>query len=164
MKVAIIGIGLIGGSLALALKTHKVASVVVGIDSNPDHCRQALRLGLVDEIMDVNDALDVADLVIISTPVSVSSVILSEILCKVKHQVIIDVGSTKNMIATHAGLSVNRGRFVATHPMWGTEFSGPEAAVVGAFTGKAVVIAIRINRTLTHCCWSKTCTASWACI
>jgi prephenate dehydrogenase len=140
MKVAIIGIGLIGGSLGLALKERKIASRVIGVDSNESHQQKALELGLVDEILDIKNAVDIADLILLCVPVDKAEQILPEILNEVKKQIVMDVGSTKSSIAaiakaTHAGR-----RFVATHPMWGTEFSGPGAAVKGAFTDKAVVI------------------------
>jgi prephenate dehydrogenase len=140
MNVTIIGIGLIGGSMALALKGKGFADKVIGVDANAEHCEKALALGLVDEIMELKEAVLASDLVILATPINVAEKLLPEIMKLVDKQVIMDVGSTKKIICESATTNSNRGRFVATHPMWGTEYSGPEAAVKGAFEGKATVI------------------------
>jgi prephenate dehydrogenase len=141
MNVAIIGIGLIGGSLGLALKEKKIAGRVIGVDANESHQQKALELGLVDEVLEPEKAIGQSDLVLLCVPVDKAQMILPEILKKIKKQVVVmDVGSTKSSIAAIAKANPGGGRFVATHPMWGTEFSGPEAAVKGAFTDKAVVI------------------------
>lgn len=140
MNVAIIGMGLIGGSMALALKDKKIASRIIGVDNNPSHRQKALELGLADEMTDLSTAVKNADLILLCIPVDKAEVVLPEILLQVNKQVIMDVGSTKYSIAGLAGKHENGKRFVATHPMWGTEFSGPAAAVPGAFTDKAVVI------------------------
>ena len=138
--VAIIGIGLIGGSMAIALKQNGFAVKVIGVDENPLHCNEALHLKLVDEVLDPEAAMQEADIIILATPVNIADVLISKILSLVDTQVVIDVGSTKNSICILADLHANRGRFVASHPMWGTEFSGPSAAVKDAFKNKAVVI------------------------
>ena len=126
--------------MALALKEKGIASKIIGVDANPVHRQKALELGLVDEIADLEDAISEAQLIILATPVNVLLQILPSVLDKIERQVVLDVGSTKSAllqtIADHPG----RGRFVATHPMWGTEYSGPEAAVNDAFIGKATVI------------------------
>ena len=140
MKVTVFGIGLIGGSMALTLKEQGFAEQVIGVDANPDHIAKALELGLVDEIMPLDQAVDASDLVILAVPVNIAELLLPVILDRVQKQVLMDVGSTKegviNLIAQHQ----KRGRFVASHPMWGTEYSGPSAAISGAFTDKAAVI------------------------
>ncbi|MES2372663.1 MAG: prephenate dehydrogenase [Bacteroidota bacterium] len=140
MTVTIIGIGLIGGSMAITLKEKGFADKVIGVDASKAHCDKALALGLVDEIMDLRDAVLSSDLIILATPINVAESLLPEIMKLVDKQVVMDVGSTKKIICGSASLNANRGRFVATHPMWGTEYSGPEAAVKGAFEGKATVI------------------------
>lgn len=145
MNAAIIGIGLIGGSMALALKEKNIAATIYGVDANEAHQQQALKLGLVDEIKTLEEAIALSDLIVIAVPVNIAEKLLAEILPKIKKQVIIDVGSTKNAICLIADKSKNGKRFVATHPMWGTEFSGPQAAVGGAFTDKAVVICNKKN-------------------
>jgi len=140
MNVTIIGIGLIGGSMALALKEKGIAKKITGVDANPLHCEKAMALGLVDHICDLDDAVAEADLIILAVPVNAASVLLEQLLDKIQKQVVIDVGSTKQLICAVAAKSSNKKRFVATHPMWGTEYSGPEAAVKGAFEKKAAVI------------------------
>lgn len=140
MTIAIIGIGLIGGSMALALKEKGIAEKIIGVDTNPMHQQKALELGLVDSVIGMEEAIAMADLIILAIPVNAAESLLPSVLNKVNRQVVMDVGSTKNAIGVIASQSGKRGRFVATHPMWGTEFSGPEAAVAGAFENKAVVI------------------------
>jgi prephenate dehydrogenase len=138
--VAIVGIGLIGGSLALALKEKGLAHTIIGVDQNPDHQRKALELDLVDEIADLRDAVKRSDLIVLAIPVNAVKQLLPGVLDQVDQQVVIDVGSTKEGILEAIKDHPNRGRFVASHPMWGTEYSGPEAAVKNAFVQKATVI------------------------
>ena len=141
MKIAIIGTGLIGGSLALALKQQ--GHSIIGVENNPEHAAQALALQLVDEIETPEKAIDAAQLIILSVPVDIAAGLLPFILDRIGNKVVMDVGSTKEMIVETASRHVKRGRFVATHPMWGTEYSGPAAAVNGAFVDKACVICDR---------------------
>jgi prephenate dehydrogenase len=140
MTATIVGIGLIGGSLALALKDKGIVQKVIGVDSSKQHQDKALELGLVEEIKDLDTAIKESDLIVLAVPVNAVIQILPTVLDKVKDQVVIDVGSTKEGILATAKDHPNRGRFVATHPMWGTEYSGPEAAVHNAFIQKATVI------------------------
>jgi len=141
MKVAIIGVGLIGGSMAVALREKNIATTIIGVDANEKHQQMALELNLVDSIMDLDNAIEKADLIILAIPVDKAIGLLPQILSKVNKQVVMDVGSTKSNVCGVA----NSKRFVATHPMWGTEFSGPAAAVSGAFVDKAVVICNKEN-------------------
>lgn len=138
--VAIIGIGLIGGSMAIALKQTELTNRIIGVDANEDHILQAMQLKLVDDVCSLHDAIEQASLIFLCVPVDAAVSLLPQILSTVKKQVVIDVGSTKLALCQAAQQSPNGGRFVATHPMWGTEFSGPAAAVSGAFAGKAAVI------------------------
>ena len=140
MVVAIVGIGLIGGSLAIALKEKGIATKLIGVDANPDHAEKALKLGLVDEVAALDDAIPRAQLIILATPVNSLLKLATAILDKVTNQVVMDVGSTKTGVLESIRNHPRRGCFMATHPMWGTEYSGPEAAVKGAFVGKAVVV------------------------
>lgn len=140
MVVAIIGVGLIGGSMALAMQEKGLASTIIGVDNNTLHQQKALELGLVHRIVELEEAVDTADLIVVATPVNVALEVLPNILNRVNRQVVMDVGSTKEGVLNLVKEHPNRGRFVATHPMWGTEYSGPEAAVHGAFMQKAVVI------------------------
>lgn len=140
MIVTIIGTGLIGGSMALTLKEKGFASKVIGVDASEQHLTQALALGIIDESHTLQDAVALSDLIIIATPINAAENLLPKILDITNKQVVMDVGSTKDNICKIVGAHPKRGRFVATHPMWGTEYSGPEAAVKNAFTDKATVI------------------------
>ena len=139
MTVTIVGIGLIGGSLALALKDKGIATRVIGVD-NKHHQEKALSLKLVDEVMELDQAIIESDLIVLAIPVTALTDLLPQVLNKITRQVVMDVGSTKEGILEVVKDHPNRSRFVATHPMWGTEYSGPDAAVHGAFASKATVI------------------------
>jgi prephenate dehydrogenase len=139
-RIAIVGVGLIGGSLAIQLNEKGLASKLIGVDSNRDHQKKALELGLVDEIMELNEAIHNSDVVVLAIPVDAMVKLLPQVLDKLTNQVLIDMGSTKSEMMTIANGHPKRGRYVATHPMWGTEYSGPQAAVHGAFENTAVII------------------------
>jgi prephenate dehydrogenase len=137
---AIIGVGLIGGSFALKCKNNGLAEKIIGVDNNPKHAVDALSLGLVDEMLDLESAVRSADVVVLSIPVNALAELLPKILDLVDQQVVIDMGSTKSHINAVVENHPKRGRFVASHPMWGTEYSGPAAAVSNAFENKAVIL------------------------
>ena len=140
-KVGIIGIGLIGGSIAKALRTSGWASELIGIDANPVHAAKALSLGLVDKVQTLDEAVQSVDVFVCATPVDILVQIIPQVLDLLKpHQMVIEVGSTKTPIFEALKNHPKRTQFVSTHPMAGTEFSGPEAAVDGLFTGKRGVI------------------------
>ncbi len=139
-KIAIIGTGLIGGSLALQLNEKGLASTIVGVDSNEAHARKALELELVDAMDNLDVAIAASDVVILAIPVDTIARMLPSILDKIDQQILIDLGSTKSALVNSVSAHPKRGRYVAAHPMWGTEYSGPEAAVKGAFENKAVII------------------------
>lgn len=146
MTVTIIGIGLIGGSLAMAMKEKGLAQKIIGVEANKAHKEKALELRLVDEVKELEEAISESDLVVLATPVNMVVKLLPEILDRISAgQIVMDVGSTKDGIMEIVKGHRNRGRFVATHPMWGTEHSGPEAAVAGAFADKATVICDKEN-------------------
>jgi prephenate dehydrogenase len=132
-----------GGSLALSLKKKGFVSNVIGVDNNLDHQTEALRLGIVDEIMTLEDAVKLSDIIAIATPVNIAEKLLPSILDLVDQQIVFDLGSTKEAVAQIASAHAKKGRFVPTHPMWGTEFSGPSAAQSDAFENKATVICNR---------------------
>ncbi len=140
MRLAVVGIGLMGGSIALSLKKKGFVIHVIGVDQNIEHQQQALQLGIVDEIMSLEDAVTSSDIIALATPVNVAELLLPSILNLVNKQVVFDLGSTKESIVNVANAHSNKGRFVPTHPMWGTEFSGPTAAQTDAFVDKATVI------------------------
>ena len=140
MTITIIGMGLIGGSMALVLKDNGMADQIIGVENNPAHAAKAIELGLADKIESLDFAIEEADLIILAIPVNVAEKLLPTLLGKINKQVVMDVGSTKNTICTIIKNLSNKGRFVATHPMWGTEFSGPAAAQDDAFVDKATII------------------------
>lgn len=140
MVVTVVGVGLIGGSMALALKEKGIATKLIGVENNAMHQQKALELELVDEIRVLEDAVEKADLIVLAIPVNALMQVVPMVLDKVKSQVVVDAGSTKSGILEIIKDHPKRGRFVASHPMWGTEYSGPEAAVKGAFISKATVI------------------------
>jgi prephenate dehydrogenase len=139
-KITIVGVGLIGGSLAIQLHEKKLSSKLIGVDSNIDHAQQAIELELVDEVMTLDDAIAASDVIILAIPVDILLVLLPSIMDKIDNQIVIDLGSTKSQSIDAIKNHPKRGRYVATHPMWGTEYSGPQAAVRGAFENKAVII------------------------
>ncbi len=142
-KIAIVGVGLIGGSMALQLHEKKLSSRLIGVEASAQHAEQALEYELVDEVLPLDEAIEAADVIILSVPVNVQVKLLPQILDKVTDQIVMDMGSTKSALIAAIHNHPNRGRYVASHPMWGTEYSGPTAAVRGAFEGKAVIICNR---------------------
>lgn len=139
-RIAIIGVGLIGGSLALQLHEKKISSRLIGVDVSEDHSLKALELELVDEVLPLDEAIETAEVIILAMPVDSMIKLLPAILDKIENQIVIDLGSTKFPSVSAVKNHPKRGRYVATHPMWGTEYSGPQAAVRGAFENKAVII------------------------
>ncbi|WP_395065976.1 prephenate dehydrogenase [Flavobacterium sp.] len=140
MKIVIIGIGLIGGSMALDIKSIYDDAIIFGIDANEKHLDESIQLGLIDEKASENDLIN-ADLVIVSVPVDVGLLILPNILDKIGEQTLVfDVGSTKNPICEAIANHPKRRNFLACHPIAGTEFSGPKAAIKGLFEGKTNII------------------------
>ena len=141
MKCAIIGLGLIGGSLALSLKDKGLSDQIWGVERSEKSAQKALELGLVDRICTLKEALDECELIVMATPVDTIPTLAIKILNQIRpNQILMDMGSTKQELCEMTSMHPNRGRLVATHPMWGTENSGPEAAVHGAFSGRTVVI------------------------
>ena len=140
MKISIIGLGLIGGSLAISLRENGFADWLIGVENNPKHAEKALALGLIDEILDLQNAVSQSNIVILAAPVDTMTLLLPKVLDLVNQQIVIEVGSTKRPILAAVAQHPKRNRFVATHPMAGTEHSGPEAAIKHLFTAKNVVL------------------------
>lgn len=140
MKATVIGIGLIGGSFALTLKDKGICEEVIGVDNSERNRAKAVELGLVDRTLPLDEAISAADLIVLATPVDSIPLLAVKVLNKVDRQVVIDMGSTKQELCEVIAQHPRRGRFVATHPMWGTEYSGPEAAVHDGFEGRTVVL------------------------
>jgi len=140
MKVSIIGVGLIGGSLALSLKQAGLASQIIGVDKSAENLKKAIKLGIIDTSADINEAVAHSDLIILAVPVNAIESLLPSILNQVNQkQVVMEMGSTKQVILDAINDHPNRGRLVASHPMAGTEYSGPEAALADLFTDKNMV-------------------------
>ena len=141
MKVTIIGLGLIGGSMALAMRRCGIAEHVRGVDSNPLHAEKALSLGIVDEIVPFDRATEECELVVLAVPVDAVPQMAIKVLNRITpNQWVMDVGSTKEELCEVIRQHPSRNRFIATHPMWGTEYSGPEAATADSFAGRNVVL------------------------
>ncbi len=141
MTAYIIGIGLIGGSFAIALREKCLFSKILGYDSSEKHLQTAIDMGLIDQKATLEDGIEQADLIVLATPVDTTPTLAIKILNRVSDkQIVMDVGSIKGELCEMISMHARRSRFVATHPMWGTEYSGPEAAVSGAFADRSVVL------------------------
>ncbi|MGE8432153.1 prephenate dehydrogenase [Chryseobacterium joostei] len=141
MKISIIGVGLIGGSMALKLREKNIASFIYGIDNNKEHISEALNLKIIDAEADLEKGIKDSDLIILAIPVDAARKLLPAVLDLVSdHQTVMDAGSTKAGIVGAVKNHPKRSRYVAFHPMWGTENSGPKSAIAESFSGKAGVI------------------------
>ena len=141
MKVFIAGLGLIGGSFALALRDHALADELLGMEASEERAEEALQLGLVDRIVPFEEGVRTADLTVLATPVDTIPLLAVKALNLAREgQVVMDMGSTKGELCEVIAMHKHRGRFVAVHPMWGTEYSGPKAAQHGAFSHRTVVL------------------------
>jgi len=141
MTVTIVGVGLISGSFALGLRDNGFAKHIIGVSRNPNSTARAVELGIIDEALPLLDAIKKSDFIYVAIPVDVTIPILETILDNITDkQFVADAGSTKFAMCASVANHPMRHRFVATHPMWGTEYSGPEAAVRDAFKGRACVI------------------------
>ncbi len=140
MKVFVIGIGLIGGSFAIDIKAAFDEAVIYGIDKSEGNLNKALSLGLIDHKANDQD-LDKADVVIIAIPVDTTVELLPSILNKVKDDCLVfDVGSTKEKLCASISNHKKRRNYLATHPIAGTEFSGPQAAIANLYRSKTNII------------------------
>jgi len=138
-KIAVIGLGLIGGSLALELKKSTWATIY-GIDKNQDHLQKALELGIIYKKADINIVCEV-DIVIIAVPVNIIPNLTAKVLDLIGDDTLVfDVGSTKLAVCDMVKKHPKRKNFVALHPIAGTEFSGPESAIYDLFTNKVNII------------------------
>jgi len=140
MKVYVIGLGLIGGSLALDIKKAYPEAVLYGIDANKEHVKEALKLGIISSAATVSDMAN-ADWVIVAVPVNAIAQLLPQVLDTItENTIVFDAGSTKAAICRAVESHPRRRNFIATHPIAGTEFSGPLAAMEGLFNGKTNII------------------------
>ncbi len=140
MEVAIIGIGLIGGSFAKDVKKLHPNAKIIGLDQREDHLDKALELQIIDEKGDYA-SLSSVDLVYVSIPVNALVTELPKILDAVgEDTVVLDAGSTKRLICDSVSEHPKRRNFLACHPIAGTEFSGPTAALEGLYQDKTMII------------------------
>jgi prephenate dehydrogenase len=139
-KVTIIGTGLIGGSLAIALRKQYPGIHITGVDNNAGNTERALTLGLVDKINSLPAALAGVDMIILAIPVDAIASLMPQLLDMIEQQVVVEMGSTKASLIEQVAVHPKRGRLVASHPMAGTEYAGPEAAIPDLYNKRAVVI------------------------
>ena len=149
MKTGIIGLGLIGGSMAIDLKRRGFADEIIGVEADSVNAAAALKIGLADRIMSLEECVRASDLIILAVPVGAAVKMLPAVLdifenemtsAGVCSKTVIDVCSTKEQLSRTAHYHPMRSRYVATHPMAGTEYSGPWAAMPGLFDGRACII------------------------
>lgn len=140
-NVTIVGVGLISGSLALSMKDRGFAKHVIGVSKTKASEQKALDLGIIDEALPLEEAVKKSDFIYVAIPVDVTVPVTVQIMDLVTNkQIVADAGGTKYSLCQALEHHPMRKRFVATHPMWGTEYSGPEAAVRNGFRGRACVI------------------------
>lgn len=141
MKVAILGLGLIGGSASIDLKGRGFASEVIGVGRSQKNIQKALELGLADRMVSKEEAVAEADFIILAVPVNILIDELNFVLDHMRPDAVVtDMGSTKSKIVEAVKSHPKRKRYVPSHPMAGTEFSGPTAAFSGLFDGKVSII------------------------
>jgi len=138
MKIGIIGLGLMGGSLGLSLKSLDFINEIVGYDHNEQHKSDALSLGLVDDIVSFEE-IKKCDVIFLAIPVNGVIASLKELKDVDAHTTIIDLGSTKEKIVSSVPAEIRK-NFVAAHPMTGTENFGPHAAIEGLYDNQVVVL------------------------
>jgi len=151
MKVTIIGLGLIGGSMAKDLRSSGFATELIGVETNEQHAESAMELGLVDRIESLAEAVKSADMVLIAIPVDKTLIVLPQVLDLIESgTTVIDMGSTKKMLVDSVADHKRRKNYVPAHPMSGTENSGPTAALEGLFRGKITIICDQENSGPQH--------------
>jgi prephenate dehydrogenase len=141
MRTTIIGLGLIGGSLAKDLRKNKFATEIIGVDANKEHAQKALEIGLADKIETLEEGVKNTDIVIVAIPVDKELIVLPKVLDLINDgTTVTDMGSTKRVIIESVKDHPKRKNFVPAHPMSGTENSGPTAALEGLFNGKITIL------------------------
>ena len=141
MNVGIIGLGLIGGSIAIDLKRKGYAHQVLGVEADSVNASAALKIGLVDRIVQVEECVSESDIIILAVPVGAAARLLPQVLDMVDDtKTVTDMCSTKELLVKAVKDHPMRRRYVSSHPMAGTEYSGPWAAMPGLFDGHACII------------------------
>ena len=147
-NLGVIGLGLIGGSMAIDLKRKGFAQAVLGVDADPVNAAAAEKIGLVDKVVSLAECIRESDVVVLAVPVGAAVKMLPQVLDGFQKaedeesagKVVMDVCSTKEHLARSVKYHPMRRSYVATHPMAGTEYSGPWAAMPGLFDGHACII------------------------
>jgi prephenate dehydrogenase len=140
-NVTIVGVGLISGSFALALKDKGLAKNIIGVSRTQTSLDKAKELGIIDEALPLQEAVKKSDFIYVAIPVDATIPVMKQVMDLVNdRQIVADAGSTKYVLCESLAAHPMRKRFVATHPMWGTEYSGPESAVRDAFRDRSCVI------------------------
>ena len=144
-NLGVIGLGLIGGSMAIDLKRKGFAQTILGVDADPVNAAAAEKIGLVDKVVSLEECVDQSDVIILSVPVDAALKLLPVILDRfeqtgAKDKLVMDVCSTKEHLSRSVKYHAKRKMYVASHPMSGTEYSGPWAALPGLFDGRACII------------------------
>lgn len=144
-KLGVIGLGLIGGSMAIDLKRKGFAQTILGVDADPVNAAAAEKIGLVDRVVSFEECVDQSDVIILAVPVNAALKLLPMVLDRfeqtdAKDKVVLDVCSTKEHLSRSVKYHSKRKMYVASHPMSGTEYSGPWAALPGLFDGRAGII------------------------
>ena len=141
MVVGVIGTGLIGGSIAIDLKRNGFADKIIGVEQNPLNAEVAKNLGIVDSVADIDGCIAESDIIVVAIPVGGAVKLIPQLLDKISEkQIVTDVCSTKGLLASVTKYHPNRKQLVLGHPMSGTEYSGPRAAMSGLFDGRAGII------------------------
>ena len=140
--VGVVGLGLIGGSMALDLRRRGFASRVLGVEADSVAAEAAMTIGLVDKVTTLQECVAEADIIVVAVPVGTAVKMVPQILDQLEDdKIVIDVCSTKEEICRAVKYHPRRKQFVSTHPMAGTEYSGPWAAQPGLFDGRACIFA-----------------------
>lgn len=138
LQFGIVGLGLMGGSFAKALKKYELSNSVVGYDHNPNHQKEAIELGLVEKIVSLEELLQ-CDMIVLCIPVDAIIAFMPELEGIKKDTTVIDFGSTKKLIVDNIPNSIRK-NYIPAHPMTGTEKFGPKAAIDGLYEGKTIVL------------------------
>lgn len=141
-NICIVGLGLIGGSIARSLRLNGFTGRISGVESNSHHCTIAMYRGLADEFLELEEAVERSEIIILCAPVDINRRLLPRVLDLIRgtSKVVTDMGSTKADMAAVAEAHPARGRYVSAHPMAGTENSGPAAALDRLFFDKVAII------------------------